>query len=230
MTLTEEGKALLQLCLGQKQLEGKFLGQISGKERSSVNLTIIGPTSAISSRFINDCKHLYEKYTFLNLNFCTDDHSDLIEQVRKGKSDLAVVDPSLVPNEMTSKMLKPDRYLLVCSSKWKGRRLLDIVSNERIIDFYESDQSTLNYLKYFELDSSKFTKRIFVNNNAALIRLFDAEVGYGTLTESIAKPHIESGDLIALNQGRIYEVPLALTWYPRPAKQQYFEELIKSIK
>jgi DNA-binding transcriptional LysR family regulator len=73
-------------------------------------------------------------------------------------------------------------------------------------------------------------KRLFVNNNEALINLFSGGIGFGTLTESIARPHIESGALIALNQSKTIEDQLALVWYPRPVKQQYFEEIIKSIK
>jgi len=230
MALTEEGKALLQLCRGQKELEGQFLSQVTGDERTDISLTIVGPTSTISSRIVNACNHLYAKFPFLNLHYKTEDNLNVVDMVRTGVADLAIVHPSLVPDEMDSKMLKPDKYLLVCSSNWKGRRLADIISNERIIDFYQSDRTTLNYLKIFNLGEKNIGKRLFANNNAALIRLFCAEIGFGTLVESIARPHLESGELIALNQSKCMEDKLALIWYPRPAKQSYFEEILKSIK
>jgi len=230
MSLTEEGKALLQLCRGQKELVGQFIGQVSGEKRTDISLTIVGPTSAVSSRVIDHCKHLYNKFQFLNLHFRTEDHLNLIDLIRKGMADLAIVHPDLVPDEMDSKVLKPDKYLLVCAPEWKGRKLSEILENERIIDFYESDQTTVKYLRHFGFEKSVKRKRLFVNNNQAITNLFVAGVGFGTLTESIARPHIEAGTLMALNQSKSMEDQLALVWYPRPAKQQYFEEIIKSIK
>lgn len=229
MQLTDEGKALLQLSKRQKELEGQFLSQVSGSSRSEISLTIVSPTSVISSRIIENCKHLYQKYPFLNLNLRTEDHLDLIELIKNGAADLAIVHPNLVPNEMDSKVLKSERYLLVGSPKWKGRKLSSIFQNERIIDFYETDKTTQKYLHQFNLEHLIQKKRLFVNNNECLINLFSAGVGFGTLVDSIAKPLIDSGNLIALNQAKTIENQLSLTWFPRPAKQQYFEDLIISV-
>ena len=78
---------------------------------------------------------------------------------------------------------------------------------------------------------SKIKKpRLFVNNNEAIIKMFSGGVGFGTLTQEIAKPHIESGDLIVLNGAHVMEDPLALIWYNRPEMPKYFEELIKAIR
>lgn len=55
-------------------------------------------------------------------------------------------------------------------------------------------------------------------------------LGYGTLTEDIAKPHLETEELIKLNRGQVLEDPLALAWYPRHEKTDYFQDLIRSIK
>ena len=229
MTLTEEGKSLLRLCRGQKELEGQFLGLVSGAGRHEISLTLVGPTSAMSSRIADSCQQLYKKYPFLNLHLRIDDHSDLIELVRRGEADLAIVPPGEVPNEMDSKVLKPDRYLLVSSSKWNGRKLQEILKNERVIDFYESDATTQKYLSRFSLEKYVKRSRLFVNNNEALLRFFKAEIGFGTLTETVATPSIKSGELIALNQGKAMEDTLALVWYSRPVKQEYFEALIRTI-
>lgn len=230
MSITSEGKALFQLCRGQQELEGLFLSQVSGSQRREISLTLIGPTSTISTRISEHCKHLYRKYPFLNLHLRVDDHSDLIELIRRGEADLAVINPEEVPDEMDSKALKPEKYLLVASSQWKGRRLSEITENERVIDFYESDMTTQRYLKKFEIEASAKRSRLFSNDNETLIRLFKAGVGFGTLTETVAKPYLESGELIALNQTKHMEDPLALIWYPRPEKQDYFEDLVRSIK
>jgi LysR family transcriptional regulator (chromosome initiation inhibitor) len=228
MALTDEGKALLQFCNGSRELEGLFLGSVHGEDRTEVTLRIVGPTSAISTRIAENVEPLYSLYPFLRLNLQSEDHANRIEMIRRGEADFAVVSPDNVPNEMASKVLKPDRYLLVASAKWKGRKLAEILESERVIDFYESDQTTLNYFKHFGLKPGR--ERIFINENEALIRMFLAGVGFGTLTESVAAPHLESGKLIALNRGQAIEDALALVWYPRSKKMSYFEAVVKSIK
>jgi LysR family transcriptional regulator, chromosome initiation inhibitor len=230
MTLTEEGKALLQFCKTSNEAEGQLLSKLKGAGQMQVSLTIAGPTSAISSRINKDCLSLYAKYPYLRLHFQSEDHGNLIEMIRLGKADLAVVSPNLVPNEMDSKWLKPDRYLLVGSPQWHGRPLTEILENERIVDFYENDETTFNYLRKFNLESPKRPDRLFANENAALIRMFSAGIGYGTLTEDIAKPYIDSGELIKLNRGQVFEDPLALVWYQRHEKLDYFRDIVRSIK
>jgi len=230
MSLTDEGKALLQFCKTSNEAEGQLMSKLKGGSMMEISLTVAGPTSAISSRINKDCLPLYSKYPHLKLHFKSEDHANLIEMIRQAKADLAIVPPNLVPNEMDSKVLKPDRYLLVGSAKWQGRSLSEILELERIIDFDESDTTTLNYLRKFNLESSKRPDRLFVNENTALIRMFAAGIGFGTVTEDIAKPYIESGDLIKLNRGQVFEDPLALTWYPRHEKSDYFHDIIRSIK
>lgn len=230
MSLTAEGQALLQYCRATEELEGAFMSRVSGKSRDEVTVTIVGPTSAISTRVTDNCRELYAKYSHLRLHLTSDDHSNRIDLIRRGEADLAIVSPEHVPNEMDSKLLRPDRYLLVASPKWKGRKLQDIVENERIIDFYEIDPTTRNYLKRYDLISHVKRERLYVNENEALIKLFSHGVGYGTLTESVARPHLESSEIFALNKGQAMEDPLALVWYPRTQKSDYFEDLIRSIK
>lgn len=228
MALTDEAKVLLQYCAGCRELEGQFLSGVQGQTRAEISLRIVGPTSAIATRIAMDVEPLYQKFPFLKLNLQSEDHENRIEMIRRGEADAAVVSTENVPHEMDSKLLKPDRYFLVASAQWKGRRLADILDNERIIDFYESDQTTLRYLKHFDLRAAR--DRFFINENEALIRMFAAGVGFGTLTESVAQPHIQSGKLMALNRGQTLVEPLALVWYPRPQKMDYFDALVKAIK
>lgn len=230
MTLTAEGKALLQFCHNSREIEGQFLSQITGDGRREVSLKIVGPTSALSTRIAENVQGLYASFPYLSLHLQSDDHANLIEMIRRGEADLAIVPPHQVPNEMDSKVLRPDRYLLVASRSWKARPLSEILASERIIDFYESDQTTMNYLKHFELKSNNKRSRLFINENEALIRMVIAGVGYATLTETVAHPHLASGEIIALNKGRAMDLPLALAWYPRPHLSDYFKALIKTIK
>jgi LysR family transcriptional regulator (chromosome initiation inhibitor) len=126
-------------------------------------------------------------------------------------------------------MLKPDRYVLVGHPAWKGRKTSEILANERMIDFYESDETTLRYLANFELRSLAKKERLFANTNFALISLLKAGIGYGTLTLEVAAPSIDRGDLIILNGKRVYEDPQALAWYPRSQMPAYFKDLIAAI-
>lgn len=231
MKLTQEGEALLRYCKGAKELEGQALSQIQGAGlNSNLYLTIVGPTSAMNARIVDQCSGLYSKFPNLNLNFIISDALDRLNMVRTGQAAIAVVPPEQVPNEMDSKLLKPDRYLLVASSKWKGRRLSEILEKERIIDFEEKDSTTLNYLKTFSIAKPLGKPRVFVNSNEAIIKLFCKGIGFGTLTQEIAKPYLESGELITLNGGSAMEEPLAIAWYPRPETPNYFKAIIACIK
>jgi LysR family transcriptional regulator, chromosome initiation inhibitor len=231
MLLTSEGEALLRYCRGAEDLEGQALSQIykSGREHA-IYLAITGPTSIMNTRIANQMIPIFLENANMFLNFIVSDLDERLQLVRSGVATFAIVPPELVPNEMDSKLLKPDKYVLVGSPKWKGRRLADILNREKIIDFNESDQTTLNYLKRFELISKVGQPRLFVNGNDALIKLFSAGVGFGTLTQDVVRPFIEAGELILLNNGAMIEEPHALAWYPRPQVPYYFKSIVQAIK
>jgi len=231
MKLTQEGEALLRYCKGAEDLEGQVLSQIVGAgDEKPIYVTVVGPTSVVTARVIDQCADLYTQWPNLYLNFTISDSIDRLAQVRSGHASIAIVPPEQVPNEMDSKTIKPDKYILVGSPQWRGRRMADILQKERVIDFDESDPTTLNYLKKFDLISLLGRPRLFVNNNEAIIKLFCCGAGFGTLTQEIAKSHLESGDLIALNGGAVMEDSLALAWYPRPEMPNYFKAIIGSIR
>ena len=231
MKLTQEGEALLRYCKGAEELEGQAMSQISGAGKDApIYVGIAGPTSVMTARIVDQCSGLYEEFPNLNLNFTVSDSADLVNLVRTGQATIAIVPPEQVPNEMDSKMIKPDRYVLVASPKWKGRKLSEILENERVIDFNESDPTTLNYLKKFSISTPLKRSRIFVNSNEAIIKLFCKGVGFGTLTQEIAKPYLDAGQLITLNSGSVMEDALALVWYPRPNMPEYFKSIISKIK
>lgn len=231
MKLTQEGEALLRYCKGAEDLEGQVLSQIigAGNEKPAY-VTVVGPTSVITARVVDQCSGLYTAWPNLYLNFIISDSVDRLGLVRSGQASIAIISPEQVPNEMDSKTIKPDKYILVATPRWRGRRMAEILEKERVIDFNESDQTTLNYLKKFDLVSLLGKPRLFVNNNEAIIKLFRSGAGFGTLTQEIAKPYLESGDLIALNGGALMEDPLAIAWYPRPEMPGYFKAIVGLIK
>lgn len=231
MKLTQEGEALLHYCRGAEDLEGQALSQIRGAgSEKPTYVTVVGPTSIVAARVIDQCAPLYSLWPNLYLNFIISDSKDRLASVRLGNASIAIVPPEQVPNEMDSKRIKPEKYVLVGSPQWRGRRLTDILEKERIIDFDETDPTTLNYLKKFDLVSFIGKPRLFVNDNDAIIKLFLRGIGFGTLTQEIAKPHLDSGELITLNSGATMENPLALAWYPRPEMPAYFKAILGAIK
>lgn len=229
MTLTKEGEALLRYCQGAEDLEGMAMSQITraGTDKP-IHVTLVGPTSVMTARITGLCSPLYARWPQLYLHFLICDLPDRISLVRSGQATLAIVPPAQVPNEMDSKKLKPDKYVLVASPKWKGRRLSEILEQERVIDFSDSDPTTQNYLRSFQLKAVR--PRLFVNNNEAIIWLFKKGVGFGTLTQEIARSHLDTGTLITLNGGAVMEDPLALAWYPRPQMPGYLQEIIQAVK
>jgi LysR family transcriptional regulator, chromosome initiation inhibitor len=229
--LTSEGQALLQYCKGAVELEGAVFSKLSGDmANAEIHLTVAGTTSIMTSRIATAAAAMLKSNPNLYLHLLIDDDSNLVDLVRMDRAQPAAVSPAQVPLEVDSKRLKPDRYLLVGPARWRGRQLTDILTVERIIDFYESDKTTLNYLRKFDLEKYLKRSRLFVNDNGALVKLFTEGVGFGTLEQNVAKPFLDSGKLVALNKGQFLEDQVALIWYPRPQMPAYFGEFIGAIK
>jgi LysR family transcriptional regulator (chromosome initiation inhibitor) len=104
-----------------------------------------------------------------------------------------------------------------------------MIAQERIIDFDVSDVMSIQYLKRHRLDQHVQRARHFVNNNEALITMISSGLGYGVLTEEIARPRTKTGELAILNDGAALENRLALAWYPRPQMPDYLEALVRAI-
>jgi LysR family transcriptional regulator (chromosome initiation inhibitor) len=158
------------------------------------------------------------------------DLEDRAIELRRRSTQFSILEPVLVTREMDSKLLRPERYLLVATKAWKRRTLKDIISNERIIDLDPTGLMSFSYLRKFKLLDLAQTDRHFVNNTESLTELIVAGHGYGVLTEEFAKPYLSQGDLIALNGEKTYENLLALAWYPRTEPPAYFSAITKAIQ
>lgn len=231
MKLSHEGQALFRYCQNALDLEGQTLSEMSGtKNRSLIPLTLAGPTSIVSSRIIPSCMNIYTEFPQIALSYRLDDQENRADLLKKGLVQLAILSPEDVSLEMDSKILRPDKYILVASKKWKNRKTTDIIKSERIIDFYETDLTTHNYLKKYDLLKIARPDRIFANTNFALMSLIKAGIGYGTLTQEVAEEALAKEELIALNQKQVFEDPQALAWYPRTEMPGYFRRIIEAIK
>lgn len=231
MVLTQEGQSLLKYCLRARELEGATLAELKNSaSNNEVDLKIAGPTSCLSGRIVPQTKFVFQKWPKLNLHFIVDDRENRLELIKQGLADIVLLHPHQVPSELDSKMIKADEYLLLGHPSWGKRGLKEILENERLFAFHAKDETSLSYLKQFDLLKYLKRSRLFVNENKALAQLLMEGAGFGLLSKEIATPLLNENKLIGLNGGRSLKDELALAWYPRPEMPVYFKEIIKAIK
>lgn len=230
MQLTSEGEKLLRYCHVVADYSNETLANIANAGMNHIQrVRISGPSSIMISRIIPSCSQLMTQFPELYITFDINDTDDIVTQLRFGTSQFAILPPDKITRDMKSQSMLPEEYLLVCSSRWKGRKLFEIIKNERIIDFDESDKTTLNYLKKFDLLKFAQTDRLFVNRNESLYSMFAEGFGYGVLTKEFATPYLKNGALLKLNSGKVFEHSLSLAWYARPNPPHYFLAILKHI-
>lgn len=230
MFLTPEGEALLRYCQAVQGLEGETLSLIQRTGLATdIQVCITGPTSIMHARIIPQCFSVMEQYPKMLMHFDITDSEERVKSLRSGLCQFAIIQPEHVTLEMQHKLLKPEDYVLVCSASWQHRSLEEIIQYERIIDYNPADQMTFNYLRYYQLADKAVFKRHFVNRTESLAAMVAAGYGFGVLTTEFSKPYVESGQLIILNEGRIYQEALALVWYARHEPPAYFAALINAM-
>lgn len=230
MRLTPEGESLLHYCVAAKELEGQTLSSIQGAgTTTAVDIRIQSSTSIMRSRIIPACLPIMNAYKQLLFHFTVDDSRHLAKKLRLAETDFAIIDEEDLNADMAYKELEPEQYVLVASASWKGRRLNDIIKNERIIDYNADDKITFNYLRLHGLFDLASHRRYFINQTENLALLVMAGMGYTTLTAEFAEPYVKQGRLIILNKAKRYNVRPILAWYNRPEPADYFKEIIAAI-
>ena len=224
MALTTEGEALLRYCQAACDLEGETMAQIhQSGVASEVTLALCGPTSIMRSRVIPACLPLIDDYPDLLFEFQICDVAERQQRLKLGESDFVIVQKNELADEMEYKQLNPEVYVLVCSSDWQGRKLQQVIKQERAIDFDPSDQATIQYLQEHKLLDDMRPSRYYVNHTELIADLVCQGVGYTTLTREFAKQYVDAGDMIILNNSKVYTVQPYLAWYKRPEPPQYFQ-------
>lgn len=231
MRPTAEGQALHRYCRRVGDLEGELLSFIRRDQRAAdVRLEIAGPSSIMRCRIVPCATRVLEHYPSVVFTFNLDDDAPLLRQLKSGACQLAALERHEVVDELDSKLLRPDEYILVAAPSWRGRGLREIVGSERIVDFNPADDATFRYLKQFRLFDLARRERHLANNTDALAALVADGHGYSVLARDFAAPLIDGGRLIALNRGRSMKIEFALAWYPRHEMPAYFGELIRAIR
>lgn len=230
MSLTAEGEALLRYCHAVIELEGETLAQLQdGGKIIERAITISAPSSIMQSRVLPACLPIMRQYKNLLFYFDVNDLEKRHHLLKQGDCDFAIISEEHLTPQMKFKRLKPEEYILVCTSKWRQRNLMDILSNERIIDFEPNDPVTSLYLQKYQLTQHCKQGRYFINNTQKLAMLIEQGIGYSVLTTEFAKPFIDNGKLISINQSESFNVTPVLAWYHRPEPASYFNEIINAI-
>lgn len=230
MKLTAEGEALLQYVKGSLEIEGMALSKIQRAATNTITeVGISGPSSVLRSRVIPNLLKLKNRFPLLRFRFDLSDTESNVDKLKTGFCDFAVLEHHQVTREMDSKILKAERYCLYGPASWKRRLLPDILKSEPIIDFDPSDLMTLNYLEKYRLKSTVLKERHFANNTDALASMIIGGLGYSVLSEEFAQQYLKTGELIKLNNEGFYDYKIALAWYPRHEKPEYFQNVIKSL-
>lgn len=230
MDLTKEGEALLRYTHAAQELEGQALAVIQGAGTlSEVELVVTAPTSIMHSRVIPQCVQVIKKFPKLLFQFDERDIDDRHLLLTRGECDLAILFEEQLSPQMRYHKLKPEQYVLVASSEWQDRSLAEIIANERIIDFNESDQMTFDYLRQYGLLDQAMLGRHFVNQTESLANLVSAGVGYTTLSKEFVSKYVNKNKLIILNEGKTLDIVPVLAWFDRPEPPDYFTQTVDSI-
>jgi DNA-binding transcriptional LysR family regulator len=111
---------LLRYCQAVQEIEGEALAKIKGTGlEADIHVSITGATSIMRSRVIPQCIPVIKKFPKLHIRFDINDIENRVKSIQSGENQLAIIQECDKLNEMKFKALKPESYVLVCSSAWK---------------------------------------------------------------------------------------------------------------
>ncbi len=227
MELTQEGLVLLRHSDLFKTLELEALKDLRGVGLiTETEIHIAAPMSIMSARVLPACAPLAKKYPKLNFRFSVMDEDTRHNLLKQSGCDLAILSGEHVAPEVSSKPLKPEQYVMVGAPGWESRSIDEVVIHEKIIDFFPEDPFTFSYLKAYGLFESARKSRHFVNNTELVAFMISEGLGYSVLTTEFLEPFLVQHKLSVLNQGKTFENPVSLAWYPRPILSDYFQDVL----
>ncbi|MBC7741467.1 MAG: LysR family transcriptional regulator, partial [Bdellovibrionaceae bacterium] len=223
-------EALLQYVKSSLEIEGMALSRIHRAAKDTIfEVSITGPSSIMRSRVIPNLLPFKKKFPLMRFRFDLSDAHNGVEKLKTGLADFAILEHHQVTREMDSKILKPERYHLYGPTAWKKRSLNEIFTSETLLDYNESDMMTFNYLEKYKSKNKIKKERHYANNIDAIAFLVVGEIGFSVLSEELARPFLKKNELCELASGQYFDHKLALAWYPRSEKPEYFAALIKAI-
>lgn len=231
MSLTREGESLYRYCIKAIELEGETLSQIDPlRYEQTIRVNITAPSSMMRSRVIPSTSKVLERFPNIVMTYSVADDSSGPQNLKNGISQLAILYRHEVSNELDSKLLRPEEYVLAVPYSWRKMTLEDIVTSKRVVDFNPTDEFTINYLKQYGVYKHFKNERHFANNTDAITSLITAGQGYSVLSKKFAEPFVKDKSIYTIKPKQVYNVDFALAWYPRAQMPSYLRELIDSIK
>ena len=230
MKLTEEGEALNIYCQKVLDIEGETLSLVKGSAiHKNVRIQIAGSSSIMRSRVIPSTIKLTENFPEIRFTYHFTDDESPIRYLKSGECQLAIMSTLDVANELDSKVLEPEIYIMVGPYAWKNRDIKDILKNERLVDFNYGDKVTLGFLKKYKIEHLANKEGHYINNTDGLVSLLTIGRGYSVLSKRFVEPYIKNKQLVHLLPDKHTKIDFALAWYPRKEMPKYFRELIKHI-
>jgi len=230
MRLTEEGEALYLYCQKVLDIEGETLSQVVGNStKKRVRIQIAGSSSIMRARIIPHTIKITDSFPELRFTYHFTDDESPIRYLKSGECQLAIMTPLEVANELDSKKLEPEIYIMVGPHSWKDRDIKDILKNERLVDFNYGDKVTLSFLKKYNLDHLANKDGHYVNNTDGLVSLLTMGYGYSVLSKRFIDPYIKSKQLAHLLPDKHSKMDFVLAWYPRKEMPKYFMKIIDHI-
>lgn len=166
----------------------------------------------------------------MRYRFDLSDTENNVDKLKTGFCDFAILEHHHVTREMDSKIIKAERYCLYGPASWKRRLLPEVLKSETMIDFNQNDMMTYNFLDKYKLKSQAKKERHFANNTDALVSMIAGGLGYSVLAEEFAGPHVKRGEVFKLGDDLFLDSKIALAWYPRHEKPEYFQAIINTVK
>ena len=230
MKLTPEGQSFLRYCKDARVLEERLVLDLGKAGHGhEIQLTLVGPANLIGGRVAYQCQHVFAKWPNLNFIFSIDSYANRLRRLKQGLADIAILQEHEVSPELDSKVLKPIENVLVCTTKWKGRPLKEIIETERLYAYNSDDTMGIDYLKQFNLFRHLRRARLYANEDQVLQNQISLGIGFGMLPRELAQPLIDSNKIMILNGNNSLKVKMALAWYHREEMPDYFKEIIHSI-
>ncbi len=231
MQLTEAGHQLARYCQRHMELEAEILPNLPSisEDLRPLSIVIQGPSSVITTRVIPKMGGYLKQHQAVSLNLNIEGLESGIERLKRGDIDVLISEKKQITKEFDSKVIQAERYILVGPKSWKKRPIDQILTEEKIIDFDESDMMTFNFLEKYNLKQKAKPSRHFVNMTSAIGNLVAGGVGYSVLSKETAAPFIDDGQLIDLLPNKYYDYELGVAWYPRKQMPKAFADLIKLI-
>jgi len=184
----------------------------------------------MKQRVLSQAARYLQQYKNILIEYRITDLESGIDRLKEGSTNLLITERSKIGKEFDSKLLKPERYILVGPYSWKNRKVDDIIANERIIDFDPSDTMTYCFLEKYDLLETSNRERYFVNITEYISDFVISGVGFSVLSKEMAEPLIADKKLVDLCPGKFYDYEIALAWYPRKHMSRSFKDLIAGIK